>query len=623
MMRAVLPFAFVVIVYAQPDVTAGKKRWEAQCVACHGGDAAGGERGPSLFRDGALRPDEQLRDIIRTGRPAAGMPAFNLSEPDMTNLIGFLRTLKPVGRASAPNERIAATRPVPFSEVLAPRPGNWPSYHGQITGNRHSALNQITTTNVSQLGVRWIYSVPGTQRLELTPVVIDGIMYLTAPNTAFAVDARNGKMLWRFQQPRTKGVIGDAGSGINRGVAVLGDNVFLVTDHAHLLCLDRRTGELRWDKEMADYRQHYGATAAPLVVNDLVISGISGGDEGVRGFLAAFKAATGDEVWRFWTVPAPGDPEAKTWIGKAIEHGCAATWMTGTYDPSSSTLFWTTGNPCPDYNGDERKGDNLYSDSVLALDPATGKLKWFYQYTPHDLHDWDAQQTPMLIDADFHGQPRKLLAQANRNGFFYLLDRTNGKVLVAKPFVKRMTWATGIGSDGRPQVLPEATPTPEGVKVCPAVEGATNWFSTAFNPATRLFYVQSLEKCSIYTKSGQWWQPGDSFYGGGTRRVRDEAPQKILRAIDIQTGDIRWELPQEGPANTWGGVLSTAGGVLFFGNDNGGFSAADAASGKVLWHFDANQNWKASPMTYGVDGTQYVAVAGGPNVLVFALPASK
>jgi alcohol dehydrogenase (cytochrome c) len=426
-------------------------------------------------------------------------------------------------------------------------------------------------------------------------------------------------VLWRFQQARTKGVIGDAGAGINRGVAVLDDSVFLVTDHAHLISLDRRTGALRWDKEMADYRQHYGATGAPLVVNDLVISGVSGGDEGVRGFLAAFKASTGEEVWRYWTVPAPGDPEAKTWVGRAIEHGCAATWMTGTYDPSTTTLFWTTGNPCPDYNGDERKGDNLYSDSVLALDPATGKLKWFYQYTPHDLHDWDAQQTPMLVDMRFRGRQRQLLMQANRNGFFYVLDRTNGEVLVAKPFVKKMTWASGIGADGRPQVLPGTEPTAEGVKVCPAVEGATNWFSTAFNPATGLFYVMALEKCSIYTKSPQWWQQGSSFYGGGTRRDRDETPKKFLRALDPQTGEMRWELPQEGPANTWGGVLSTAGGIVFFGNDNGSFSAADAKTGRQLWSFDANQGWKASPMTYSVEGTQYVAVAGGPNVLVFAL----
>jgi alcohol dehydrogenase (cytochrome c) len=613
------------VLLAQPDLPAARKRYEAQCAGCHGADAAGGERGPTLFREGILRPDDQLRDIIRAGRPAAGMPAFDLPEPALAELIGYIKTLRPSGPrgvriSPALLEKIAATKAVPFTEVVSPRPGNWPSYHGQITGNRHSSLDQINVSNVSQLALRWLHTVPGVQRLELTPVVIDGIMYLTAPNSAFAVDARSGKLIWRFQQPRTKGVIGDAGSGINRGVAILGDSVFLVTDHAHILCLDRKTGQVRWDREMADYRQHYGATAAPLIVNDLVISGVSGGDEGVRGFLAAFKASTGEEVWRFWTVPAPGDPEAKTWIGKAIEHGCAATWMTGTYDASTTTLYWTTGNPCPDYNGDERKGDNLYSDSVLALNPATGKLKWFYQYTPHDLHDWDAQQTPMLIDARFRGRDRKLLAQANRNGFFYVLDRLTGEVLVAKPFVKKMTWASGIGPDGRPQVIPGTEPTPEGVQVCPAVEGATNWFSTAFHPGTGLFYVMSLEKCSIYTKSSTWWQRGDSFYGGGTRRSRDETPQKLLRAIDIETGEIKWELPQDGPANTWGGVLSTAGGVVFFGNDNGSFSAADAKSGRALWHFEANQNWKASPMTFAVDGTQYVAIAGGPNVLVFALP---
>jgi alcohol dehydrogenase (cytochrome c) len=621
-MAIVLVLLFVCAAYAQPDLAAGKKRYEAQCAGCHAADAAGGERGPTLFRDGALRPDDQLRDIIQHGRPNAGMPAFDLGEPAMTQVVAYLRTLRPARGATGVDQRLAESKPVPFTEVVSPRTGNWPSYHGQISGNRHSPLNQINAGNVSRLALRWMHTIPGTQRLEVTPVVIDGIMYLTAANSAYAVDARNGKVLWRFQQPRTKGVIGDAAGGINRGVAVLDDSVFLVTDHAHLLALDRRTGQLRWDKEMADYRQHYGATAAPLVVNDVVVSGVSGGDEGARGFVAAFRASTGQEVWRFWTVPAPGDPEAKTWIGRAIEHGCAATWMTGTYDPSTSTLFWTTGNPCPDYNGDERKGDNLYSDSVLALDPATGKLKWFYQYTPHDLHDWDAQQTPMVIDARFQGRQRQLLVQASRNGFFYVLDRTNGKVLVAKPFVKKMTWASGIGADGRPQVLPGTEPTPEGVKVCPSVEGATNWFSTAFNPSTGLFYVQALEKCSIYTKSSAWWQPGDSFYGGGTRRVRDETPQKLLRALDIQTGDVRWELPQEGPANTWGGVLSTAGGLVFFGNDNGGFSAADAGSGRLLWQFDANQSWKASPMTYSIGGTQYVAVAGGPNVLVFALPAS-
>ncbi len=371
---------------------------------------------------------------------------------------------------------------------------------------------------------------------------------------------------------------------------------------------------------MADYREHYGATSAPLVVNDLVVSGISGGDEGVRGFLAAYKASTGERVWRFWTIPLPGEPLSETWVGNALTHGCAATWLTGTYDARNNLLYWTTGNPCPDYNGDERKGDNLYSDSVLALEPETGKLRWFYQYTPHDLHDWDAQQTPMLIDAEFEGRPRQLLAQANRNGFFYVLDRITGELLLAKPFVEQLTWASGIGADGRPQVLSSRIPTATGTKVCPAVEGATNWMSTAYNPQTRLFYVMALEKCLLYSKSSAPWERGKSFYGGGTRDIPGEAGRKYLRAIDLQTGRIVWEYPQIGQAISWGGVLSTAGGLVFFGEDSGAFAAVDAKSGRLLWYFQTNELWKASPMTYAAAGRQYVAVAAGANVMAFGLP---
>ncbi|HVX67189.1 MAG TPA: PQQ-binding-like beta-propeller repeat protein, partial [Bryobacteraceae bacterium] len=412
---------------------------------------------------------------------------------------------------------------------------------------------------------------------------------------------------------------GDAAGAINRGVAVLGDRLFMVTDNAHLLALHRANGGLIWDVEMADSHQHYGATSAPLVVGDLVFSGTSGGDEGARGFLAAYTAATGERVWQFWTMPKPGEPLASTWVGRAIEHGCGTAWLTGTYDRVSNTLFWTTGNPCPDYNGDERKGDNLYSDSVLALEPETGKLRWYYQFTPHDVHDWDAAQTPMLVDAEFQGRKRALLIQANRNGFFYVLDRSNGKLLLAKPFVQKLTWASGIGADGRPQLLPGAEPTVTGARVCPAVEGASNWMSTAFHPGTGLFYVMALEKCNIFTKSSAWWEPGKSFYGGSTREIPGEPGRKYLRAIDIQTGKIAWEIEQPGDAESWGGVLSTASGVVFYGDDSGAFAAADAKTGKVLWYFHTNQLWKASPMTYLVDGKQFVAVAAGSNILAFGM----
>jgi len=593
----------------------GPSDFVARCAGCHGGDANGGERAPAIRRD---RTDAQFIDIIRHGRPAAGMPAFNLPDADVQRLVAFIRATPPLAE---PSRHLQNVRTIPFAEVAAPHAGDWPSYHGRLDGNRHSSLAQISANNISRLAPRWIFTIRGSDKLEMTPVVVDGVMYVTAVNEVFALDARNGHALWHFQRPRSRGLAGDAAGGINRGVAVLGTRVFLVTDNAHLLALDRGRGKLVWDVEMADSSQNYGATSAPLAVNDLIISGTSGGDEGARGFVAAYRADTGARVWRFWTVPSRDEPLAKTWAGAALEHGCTTAWLTGTYDPKLDLLYWTTGNPCPDYNGDERQGDNLYSDSVLALKPATGELRWHYQFTPHDLHDWDAEETPMLIDAPFDGAERHLLVQANRNGFFYVLDRSDGRLLQAKAFVDKLTWASGIGANGRPQLLPGAEPTAEGAHACPSVEGATNWFSTAFHPGTGLFYVIALEKCNIYTKSAAVWKAGESYYGGSTRRVPGETPRKYLRALDPRTGSRVWELPQSGPGSAWGGVLSTAGGVVFYADDSGDFAAADAATGRPLWRWAANATWKASPMTYLADGRQYVAIAGGPNVLAFALPA--
>jgi alcohol dehydrogenase (cytochrome c) len=473
---------------------------------------------------------------------------------------------------------------------------------------------------VDRLAPKWIFPIPNAPRaLEGTPVVVDGVMYVTSVNEAWALDARSGREIWRYGRPRSQGLAGDAASGINRGVAVLGDRVFMVSDNAHLFALHRLTGQLIWDVEMADSRQNYGSTSAPLVVNDLVVAGVSGGDEGIRGFLDAYKASTGERVWRFWTIPAPGEPGSESWGGRALEHGCGATWLTGTYDPEARLLYWPTGNPCPDYNGGERKGDNLYTASVLALQPDTGKLKWYYQFTPHDLHDWDATETPVLVDAQWRGQPRKLLLQGNRNGFFYVLDRLTGKVLVAEPFVKRLTWASGIGADGRPILLPGNEPTVEGQLVCPAVAGAANWPSNAYNPATGLFYMFAEESCNIYSKNDQWWEAGKSFYGGGTRRAPGETGRKFLKAIDIQTGKTSWEIPDIGGGILASGLMSTAGGLIFYGDGNGAFVAADASNGKPLWHFNTGQSWKAGPMTFTVDGNQYIGMAAGSTIMAFAL----
>ncbi|MCI0337623.1 MAG: PQQ-dependent dehydrogenase, methanol/ethanol family [Acidobacteria bacterium] len=571
---------------------------------------------------------QEIAELVR--ETTSLMPEVEATQVEMRNLLAYLSRLSGVAAAKAEpvtgpiDSSLVGTRNIDggitFTEIAEPRMEDWPTYHGHLSGNRHSPLRQINTDNIEQLAPKWIFSIPNSRRLQVTPVVVDGVMYVTSANQAYALDARSGRPIWRYQRPLTKGLVGDAAGGINRGVAVLDDKIFMVTDHAHLIALHRLSGRLLWEVEMADYRQHYGGTSAPLVVKDLVISGISGGDEGVRGFLAAYKASTGERVWRFWTIPAPGEPLSETWVGNALPHGCAATWLTGTYDSRANLLYWTTGNPCPDFNGDEHKGDNLYSDSVLALVPETGKLRWYYQFTPHDLHDWDAQQTPMLIDTEFQGRKRQLLVQANRNGFFYVLDRTSGELLLAKPFIEQLTWASGIGSDGRPQVSSGSAPTPAGAKICPAMEGATNWMSTAYNPETGLFYVMALEKCVIYSKSPAQWESGKSFYGGGAREIPNEPGRKYLRAIDVQTGKIMWQYPQIGPGNSWGGVLSTAGGLVFFGDDSGAFAVVEAKSGKRLWHFHTNELWKASPMTYLAGGKQYVAVAAGSNIMAFGLP---
>ncbi len=550
--------------------------------------------------------------------PKSLMPPVQANAEEMRNLLAYLSRLAGPPRQASEPESLGTA--VSFSDLVNPKPGDWPTYHGKLSGNRYSELRQITTSNVANLSPKWLFPIPNARHLEVTPIVANGVMYVTTANQAFALDPATGREIWHYARPLTKGVIGDAAGAINRGVALLGDRVFMVTDDAHLIALHRSNGQLIWDVEMADYRKHYGATSAPLIVNDLVISGTSGGDEGNRGFLAAFKASTGEEVWRFWTMPAPGEPLSETWKGRAIEHGCSSAWFTGTYDPEAKLLYWTTGNPCPDYNGDERIGDNLYSCAVVALNPATGKLQWHYQYTPHDLHDWDSVQVPMLIDANFAGKPRKLLAQGNRNGFFYVLDRITGEFLMATPFVHKLTWATEIGRDGRPKVASGSEPSIEGAKVCPAVSGATNWMSTSYNPGTGLFYLQTMEKCEIYTKSSAWWEPGESFYGGGNREISGEPGKKFLRALDLQTGKIVWEYPEIGNAVTWGGVLTTAANVLFFGEDSGAFVALDARNGKQLWYFQTNQMWKASPMTYLANGKQYVAVAAGSNVIAFALP---
>ena len=498
---------------------------------------------------------------------------------------------------------------------------DWPSYNGDAGGNRYTKLTQINTSNVKQLGPKWMFPITTARTIENTPVVVEGIMYVSSANECWALDAGTGRQLWHYSRARTQGIAGNASLGFNRGVAWAGDRIFMLTDNAHMIALNRFNGELLWETEMADWHQNYNGTSAPLAVGNLVISGTAGGDEGVRGFVAAYDQSTGKEVWHFWTVPLAGEPNSETWKGKDVEHRSGATWMTGTYDASLDTLYWPVGNPGPDYTGDERQGDNLYTDSILALDPKTGKLKWYYQFTPHDVHDWDAQEPPVLVDTTWQGQPRKLLMEANRNGFFYVLDRTNGKVLLAKSFLKKLNWAEGIDANGRP-ILKELPKLPNGnTYVCPSFQGGANWYSTSFNPGTGLFYFTALERCNEFSSVHGEWVAGRGYMGGSARPVAGESYEKFLRAINIQTGDVAWEIPQvTTPQTASAGVLSTASGLVFFGENSGSFIAADAKDGKILWQFPTNQVWKNSPMTYMFDNKQYVVMAVGTDIVAFGLP---
>jgi alcohol dehydrogenase (cytochrome c) len=628
----------------------GRVVYASRCAGCHGSDGDGGELGPSITMRVPARTDEDLTTLFHEGLPMAGMPAFpGLTDAEVRDLIHFLRTLRPREGSGPVRTKILLTtggsleglilnqgsdelqllgddrkihllRKSRDRHRLVTSEADWPSYNGQTSGSRYSPLTQITKDNVARMIPKWIFSVPNAPTLQVTPAVVNGVMYVTSANQCYALDAGSGRQIWHYSRPRTKGLVGNAAGGVNRGVGVAGDRVFMVTDHAHLIALNRATGALVWETEMADWRQNYNATVAPLPVGNLVIAGTSGGDEGVRGFLAAYDQTSGKEVWRFWTVPLPGEPGSETWQGGGIAHPGATTWLTGTYDPELNTLYWPTGNPTPDLYGDDRRGDNLYSDSILALDPKTGKLKWHFQFTPHDVWDYDAQQTPALVDARWQGRPRKLLVQANRNGFFYVLDRTDGKFLFGTKYAKNVTWASGLTPEGRPMRVPDMEPSLEGRRVCPSLEGASNWYSTSFNPATGLYYVQTNDKCGVFTKIPMEWAAGKGYMGGSFTQAPNEPAQRVLRAIDIQTGKVAWDLPQVGPVTSWGGVLSTAGGIVIFGEDSGSLMAADAGTGKPLWSFQTNQNWKASPMTYAFDNKQYIAVAVGSAIVAFGLP---
>ncbi len=658
------------------NVTHGQALFDARCATCHRVSARGGRLGPDLSRIGENRSPDALATAIRNPGAAVApgfqtvtvvtrdgtrirgvrknedafsiqildtserlrgflkselgdlvreegslMPVFDaarMSDADLGDLVSYLGTLKrdaaPVGAAAS--AAAAAASGVTYEHLLAglSNPERWLTHSGDYSAQRHSPLRQITPENVSTLVPAWTFQTGTLTRgrgFETTPLLFDGVLYVTGSNNfAWALDARTGRPFWQYRRALPDDLTYGARAPVNRGFGILGDRLFMVTLDAHLLAFDRMTGGILWDVVLADYKIGHAATVAPLVVKNKVIVGISGGEYPTRGFLDAYDPATGLRLWRFYTVPAPGEPASATWPDSPdqLARGGGATWTTGSYDPELNLIYWGTGNPNPDYYGDGRQGDNLYTNSIVALDADSGRLKWYYQFTPHDTHDWDANQIPVL--AELVG--RKVVMLANRNGFFYVLDRITGELLVGKPFTDT-TWAREIGSDGRPIVLNDGR-----TSCVPDQWGGTNFMPPSYDPDLGLFFVTARETCATYAPKDAEIVPGEPSFGG-TVRVDPSQGYGALRAIDPASGERRWEFRYTSPSMA--GVLSTAAGLVFAGDNEGNFMAFDAKTGRNLWHYPTGSSiWGAAAMTYMLNGRQYVIIPSGATLVAFTLP---
>jgi alcohol dehydrogenase (cytochrome c) len=510
-------------------------------------------------------------------------------------------------------------------------PHNWLTYSGAFSSQRYSQLTQITPSNVRNLELQWVFQARSLEKFETTALVVDGIMYtVQAPNDLVALDAVTGRTYWIYSYrpaPEARLCCGR----INRGVAILGDTLFMGTIDGHLVAVDAKNGHSIWDVPLGRPEAGYALTHAPLIIKDKVIVGTAGGEYGIRGFLAAYDAKTGKEAWRFNTIPGPGEPGHDTWGGDSWTHGGGSVWVTGSYDPDLNLTYWGIGNAGPDWNGDARPGDNLYTGSVVALDPDTGALKWHYQFSPHDEFDYDAVQVPVLTDMQWQGSPRKVMLWANRNGFFYVIDRTTGKFLLGKPFV-RVNWAEGFDENGRPNRAPGKVPTKEGTLIYPGNQGGTNWYNPSFSPRTGLFYIPTwVNYSSIYVKEGSVeFAEGRGFTGAfpkstthaGIQTARNDYRKEeegygAVRAIDPRTGDRKWEYAMTD--FTQAGILTTASDLLFSGGNEGYFFALDARSGTLLWRATVGGAIAAGPITYAVAGRQYVSIAAGSSLFTYAL----
>ncbi len=517
----------------------------------------------------------------------------------------------------------APTTMVAPQEILDGLPADgsrWLTFGGNYANHRHSPLTQIAPDNVGRLVPRWTFQTGTLGNFETTPLLRDNVLYVTGPqNVSWAIDARTGRQIWRYRRELPPNLTACCGL-VNRGFAMLGDKLYLSTLDAHLIALDRNTGTVVWDATLGDYKIGYSATIAPLIVKDKVIVGVAGGEYGIRGYIEAYNAQTGARLWRFYTIPGPGEPGNDTWAGDSWKTGGASVWVTGAYDPEQNLLMYGIGNPGPDYHSESRKGDNLYSSALVALDADTGALRWHYQFTPHDVHDWDATEVPILADLTIGGQPRKVVMFANRNGFYYTLDRTTGKPIVARPFVVT-TWAKEVDADGRPVQLPGNMPSEKGSVTCPDLTGGTNFWQPSFDPATRTFFVNAREVCMTFYSWKPDYTPGERFTGGAGQRINSsESPAYgALRALDPTTGDRKWEFKYLTPSTS--GLLTTASGLIFTGDSDGNVLALDSRSGKLLWRYQMGAPLHGtSATTYMIDGRQHVLVPSGTTLTAWSLP---
>jgi len=625
------PNAYAVI--TNPFVSAndrakGAELFATRCTTCHG-EGGHGQTAPSLigrrlkFGDA----DWSLFQSIKNGRLETGMPPAGVTDIEAWQIVGHIRSLRNGWTAleEAGTEHAALHHvdvPPARIEHADSEPHNWLTYSGNYSSWRHSGLDDINRDNVAVLKLAWSLQLGTTEvYTETTPLVADGIMYLTTSEAdVIAADAANGNVLWRYVSGTPTDVPTCCGR-VNRGVAVLGERVFVTTLDNRVVALDARTGKVAWEVQAADYAAGYSMTAAPLAVRDKIIVGMAGGDFGTRGFLDAYDARTGERVWRFQTIPEPGQPGSETWENHAWRTGGGSTWVTGSFDPELGLVYWGIGNPAPDFNGDVRPGDNLFTNSVVALDVDTGRLAWHFQFTPHDEHDWDSNQIPILLDREYAGQLRRLMLWGNRNGFYYVLDRETGEFLHASAFVTQ-TWAAGMDAKGRPIVRPESEPSAVGTLTWPGLSGGGNWWSPSYSPSANLVYIPFSDAPKVFFKNDDFElsepSPGEQFHGGASAHTGEPLPAGI-RALNPVDGTVAWEYLRRNPQRNrgWiGGVLSTAGGLVFVG-DLTDFVAFDAEGGRELWRINLGGYINAAPISYSVDGQQRIAIAAGNSLYVF------